>query len=52
VQVLVVHTNAGFYGQTGWTGTIDFCVNNGAQPYCSKSRSKSFAFLSFALNSF
>ncbi|XP_065341099.1 phospholipase A1 VesT1.02-like isoform X1 [Cloeon dipterum] len=37
-QVQVVHTNAGFYGQTGWTGTIDFCVNNGAQPYCQKTR--------------
>ncbi|XP_059470056.1 pancreatic triacylglycerol lipase-like isoform X2 [Neocloeon triangulifer] len=39
-QVLVFHTNAGFYGQTGWTGTIDFCVNNGAQPYCQKTRNE------------
>ncbi|XP_059470057.1 phospholipase A1-like [Neocloeon triangulifer] len=37
-QVVVVHSNTGFYGQTGSTGTIDFCVNNGAQPFCKYTK--------------
>lgn len=33
--VHVVHTNAGFLGETGMVGTADFCVNGGRlQPGC------------------
>ncbi|XP_055857650.1 phospholipase A1-like [Episyrphus balteatus] len=33
--VHVIHTNAGFYGETGKVGHVDFCVNGGKrQPYC------------------
>lgn len=33
--VQIIHTNAGFLGQTAATGTIDFCINGGRQqPYC------------------
>lgn len=37
--VQVLHSNAGFYGQTDTIGTVDFCINNGAQPYCRGTRS-------------
>ncbi|XP_021702750.1 pancreatic lipase-related protein 2 isoform X2 [Aedes aegypti] len=34
--VQIIHTNAGFLGQSSFTGTIDFCINGGqTQPYCS-----------------
>jgi Lipase len=33
--VQVIHTNAGFLGQQSMSGTVDFCINGGAeQPYC------------------
>lgn len=34
--VQIIHTNAGFLGQSLLTGHIDFCVNGGRlQPYCT-----------------
>ncbi|XP_065095347.1 phospholipase A1-like [Ochlerotatus camptorhynchus] len=34
--VQIIHTNAGFLGQSSFTGTIDFCINGGqTQPYCT-----------------
>ncbi|XP_053696306.1 phospholipase A1 member A-like [Sabethes cyaneus] len=34
--VQVIHTNAGFLGQTAYTGSVDFCINGGQrQPYCN-----------------
>ncbi|XP_055381689.1 uncharacterized protein LOC129612195 [Condylostylus longicornis] len=36
--VHVIHTNAGYYGETGRVGHVDFCVNGGKrQPYCSNT---------------
>lgn len=32
--VQVIHTNAGYYGEAGRVGHIDFCVNGGRR--CSK----------------
>ncbi|XP_031834606.1 phospholipase A1 [Nomia melanderi] len=33
--VEVIHTNAGYYGETGRMGHVDFCVNGGkVQPFC------------------
>ncbi|KAL5280433.1 hypothetical protein ACFFRR_004425 [Megaselia abdita] len=33
--VHVIHTNAGYYGETGKVGHVDFCINGGKhQPYC------------------
>lgn len=34
-HVQIIHTNAGFLGQSMLTGSIDFCINGGRnQPYC------------------
>ncbi|CAO1383441.1 unnamed protein product [Diamesa hyperborea] len=34
-HVQIIHTNAGFLGQSMLTGSIDFCINGGrVQPYC------------------
>ncbi|KAJ6646181.1 Phospholipase A1 member A [Pseudolycoriella hygida] len=34
-SVQVMHTNAGYYGEGGKIGHVDFCVNGGRkQPYC------------------
>lgn len=39
----IIHTNAGFYGEAGKVGHIDFCVNGGRrQPYCTNTSSKFF----------
>lgn len=39
--VQVIHTNAGYYGEGGRIGHVDFCVNGGKrQPYCSNTTSK------------
>ncbi|XP_076176043.1 phospholipase A1 [Ptiloglossa arizonensis] len=33
--VEVIHTNAGYYGESGRMGHVDFCVNGGkVQPFC------------------
>ncbi|XP_001607221.2 phospholipase A1 [Nasonia vitripennis] len=33
--VEVIHTNAGYYGELGKVGHVDFCVNGGkSQPFC------------------
>lgn len=43
--VQVVHTNAGFYGETGRVGHVDFCVNGGRrQPFCVNTTSESLTF--------
>lgn len=35
-----MHTNAGYYGEGGRVGHVDFCVNGGKrQPYCSNTSS-------------
>lgn len=40
-SVQVMHTNAGFYGESGRIGHVDFCVNGGRrQPYCANTTSK------------
>lgn len=40
-SVQVMHTNAGYYGEGGRVGHVDFCVNGGKrQPYCSSTTSK------------
>lgn len=40
-SVQVMHTNAGYYGEGGRVGHVDFCVNGGKrQPYCSNTSSK------------
>lgn len=40
-SVQVIHTNAGYYGETGRVGHVDFCVNGGRkQPYCGSTNSK------------
>lgn len=40
-SVQVMHTNAGYYGEGGRVGHVDFCVNGGKrQPYCSNTTSK------------
>ncbi|XP_070506808.1 phospholipase A1-like [Chironomus tepperi] len=37
-SVQVIHTNAGYYGEGGRVGHIDFCVNGGRrQPYCAST---------------
>lgn len=42
-SVQVMHTNAGYYGEGGRVGHVDFCVNGGKrQPYCSNTSSKLF----------
>lgn len=34
-HVQIIHTNAGFLGQSMLTGSVDFCINGGRdQPYC------------------
>ncbi|XP_015595731.1 phospholipase A1 member A-like [Cephus cinctus] len=39
--VEVIHTNAGYYGEMGGVGHVDFCVNGGkVQPFC-ENRSNS-----------
>lgn len=39
--VQVMHTNAGYYGESGRVGHVDFCVNGGKrQPYCSNTASE------------
>lgn len=39
--VHVIHTNAGYYGETGKVGHVDFCINGGKhQPYCQYTSSK------------
>lgn len=39
--VEVIHTNAGFYGEAGKIGHVDFCVNGGRrQPYCENTTSE------------
>jgi phosphatidylserine sn-1 acylhydrolase len=41
--VQVIHTNAGYYGEVGRVGHVDFCVNGGRhQPYCGNSTSNIF----------
>lgn len=36
--VQVIHTNAGYYGEIGRIGHVDFCVNGGKmQPFCEDS---------------
>lgn len=40
-SVQVMHTNAGYYGEGGRVGHVDFCVNGGKrQPYCSNTTSE------------
>lgn len=40
-SVQVIHTNAGYYGEGGRVGHVDFCVNGGKrQPYCTNTSSK------------
>ncbi|XP_046737590.1 phospholipase A1 member A-like [Diprion similis] len=37
--VEVIHTNAGYYGEMGRVGHVDFCVNGGKlQPFCENRR--------------
>ncbi|XP_055308490.1 phospholipase A1 VesT1.02-like [Sitodiplosis mosellana] len=37
-SVQVMHTNAGYYGEGGRVGHVDFCINGGRrQPYCSST---------------
>ncbi|XP_046388387.1 phospholipase A1 VesT1.02-like isoform X1 [Ischnura elegans] len=37
-SVVVLHTNAGFYGESGRIGDVDFCINGGrSQPFCANS---------------
>lgn len=39
-SVQVMHTNAGYYGEGGRVGHVDFCVNGGKrQPYCMNTAS-------------
>ncbi|XP_012272394.1 phospholipase A1 [Orussus abietinus] len=39
--VQVIHTNAGYYGETGRVGHVDFCVNGGkVQPFCENRRNE------------
>lgn len=48
-SVQVMHTNAGYYGEGGRVGHVDFCVNGGKrQPYCSNTSSK-FKFFTISL---
>ncbi|XP_055638676.1 pancreatic lipase-related protein 2 isoform X2 [Toxorhynchites rutilus septentrionalis] len=36
--VQVIHTNAGFFGQGSFGGTVDFCINGGQkQPFCDEN---------------
>lgn len=36
-----MHTNAGYYGEGGKIGHVDFCMNGGRkQPYCETTSSK------------
>lgn len=40
-SVQVMHTNSGFYGESGRVGHVDFCINGGRrQPYCGNTTSK------------
>lgn len=49
-HVQVMHTNAGYYGEGGRVGHVDFCVNGGKrQPYCS-STSSNISFHSISLD--
>lgn len=52
-SVQVMHTNAGYYGEGGKIGHVDFCVNGGRkQPYCETTNSKdTFLFLNNLINS-
>lgn len=44
-SVQVMHTNAGYYGEGGKIGHVDFCVNGGRkQPYCETTNSKAAIF--------
>lgn len=46
--VQIIHTNAGFLGQSAFTGTIDFCVNGGqTQPYCTGNSISKFCVIRF-----
>ncbi|XP_034171023.2 phospholipase A1 [Osmia lignaria lignaria] len=37
--VEVIHTNAGYYGESGRMGHVDFCVNGGkVQPFCENKQ--------------
>lgn len=37
--VQVIHTNAGYYGEVGRVGHVDFCVNGGkVQPFCKNTQ--------------
>jgi len=50
--VQVIHTNAGYYGEGGRVGHVDFCVNGGKrQPYCGNTTSSFFYqfFLNFSI---
>lgn len=41
--VQVLHTNAGYYGEGGKIGHVDFCMNGGRkQPYCETTNSKGY----------
>lgn len=47
-SVQVVHTNAGYYGEGGRVGHVDFCVNGGRrQPYCGATISNDSDFNAF-----
>lgn len=38
--VQVIHSNTGFYGLSGMQGSVDFCINNGVQPFCQNTQGK------------